>query len=66
MRRCGGDRVNRGRRAATRVGVGVFVLAGCVLVIDELLQHRYVRAAAVAVLTVGLLVVARGTRWSTS
>lgn len=54
--------MSRGRRAATRVGVAVFVLAACVLVTDELLQHRYARAAAVAVLTIGLLMAARGTR----
>ncbi|MEU0805585.1 hypothetical protein [Streptomyces sp. NPDC005970] len=42
--------------------MAVFVLAACVLVTDELLQHRYARAAAVAVLTIGLLMAARGTR----
>ncbi|MES4903404.1 MULTISPECIES: hypothetical protein [unclassified Streptomyces] len=56
--------MNRGQRAATRAGVGVFVLAGCVLVVDGVLQHHDARAAAVAVLTVGLLVVARGSRRS--
>ncbi|GAB2878381.1 hypothetical protein GCM10022245_11920 [Streptomyces mayteni] len=43
-----------------RVGVGIFVLAACVVVTDDVLGHHYVRAVAVAALTVGLLAVSRG------
>ncbi|WP_461032332.1 hypothetical protein [Streptomyces mayteni] len=52
--------MSRRRRTVVRVGVGIFVLAACVVVTDDVLGHHYVRAVAVAALTVGLLAVSRG------
>ena len=51
--------MGRGRKTAVRVGMAIFALAGCVLVVDEILEESYLRALAVAALTIGLLVMGR-------
>ncbi|MFD5315715.1 hypothetical protein [Streptomyces sp. NPDC127098] len=51
--------MGRGLKTAVRVGMAIFALAGCVLVVDEVLGGRYLRALAVAVLTVALLLMGR-------
>ncbi|MDT0320212.1 hypothetical protein [Streptomyces millisiae] len=51
--------MGRGRKTTVRVGMAIFALAGCVLVVDEILEQRYLRALAVAALTIGLLVMGR-------